>query len=347
MAKIFDAKHFNEEAFGKYTETIGKTRTNELIKSRAVVEDNSIKALMEDQVAGNIVTVPLKGRIGGKPNNYDGQTDIDTKSTETYTHTRVVVGRADSWTEKDFTYDITAGNYDPMKVVAEQLLDYWEDVDQDTLLSILKGIFSMTGAANKEFIDTHTYEAEAFMETTLNTALNKAVGQHKAKFSLAIMHSDVATRLENLNLMERLKYTDANGIQRELQLGTLNGRTVLIDDGMPVENGKYTTYVLGDGAFIYTNAGVKVPYEMDRDPKTNGGQDTLYSRQRKCFAPYGISFANKSMASNSPTDEELENGANWELVKSASGKPIPHKTIAIARIITGLTAEKPEEPVTP
>ena len=93
----------------------------------------------------------------------------------------------------------------------------------------------------------------------------------------------MATNLENLNLMEYLKYTDANGIQRDMSLATLNGRLVLIDDSMPVETvgesestyTQYTTYVLGDGAIEYTNCGVEVPYEMDRDPKTNGGQTTL------------------------------------------------------------------------
>ena len=47
------------------------------------------------------------------------------------------------------------------------------------------------------------------------------------------MHSQVATNLENLNLLAYLKYTDANGIQRDLSLGTWNGKVVLVDDSMP------------------------------------------------------------------------------------------------------------------
>jgi hypothetical protein len=99
----------------------------------------------------------------------------------------------------------------------------------------------------------------------------------------------------------------------------------------------YVTYVFGDGAIEYTNCGAKVPYEMYRDPKTNGGADTLYSRQRKCFAPYGISFTQHTMKSLSPTNDELENGENWELVNSnADGDKqyISHKAIPIARIIS-------------
>ena len=78
---------------------------------------------------------------------------------------------------------------------------------------------------------------------------------------------------------------------------------------------------------------------MNRDPKTNGGQDSLYSRQRKGFAPFGISYEKKSQASLSPTDEELKNGANWSLVHSGETQEnqrsyINHKAIPIARIIS-------------
>lgn len=183
--------------------------------------------------------------------------------------------------------------------------------------------------------------------TTLNTATQQASGDNKSVFSLAIMHSTVATNLENHRLLAYLKYTDAQGIQRDLGIGTWNGRTVLIDDSMPTEDvaadgeapayTKYTTYVLGDGAFDFENIGARVPYEMDRDPKVNGGQDTLYSRQRKVFAPFGISYTKKAQASLSPTDTELENGGNWTLVHNgatSNKEYIDHKAIPIARIIS-------------
>jgi hypothetical protein len=153
------------------------------------------------------------------------------------------------------------------------------------------------------------------------------------------MHSTVATNLENLNLIEHLKYTDENGVQRDLTLATWNGRLVLIDDSMPaVDIGggetRYTTYVLGDGAFDYDDVGVEQAYEMVREAKTNGGQTSLVSRQRKVFAPCGISFTKASMATHSPTKSELSNGANWTLVNDGNGKYIEHKAIPIARIIS-------------
>lgn len=120
------------------------------------------------------------------------------------------------------------------------------------------------------------------------------------------MHSQVATNLENLKLLEYYKYSDSNGVERDLTLATWNGKDVIItDDGTVDSTGeKYTTYILGKGAIKYAELGVKVPYEMARDAKTNGGETSLITRRRLTFSPVGISYvSNKTI---SPTKEELK-----------------------------------------
>lgn len=343
---LFDSKNFNGEVFGAYVDKTPNLNRNELLKSGAVVEKQQYAAMLPDQVGGNYITVPIKARISGEADNYDGNTDITADSRATYTHGRIVVGRAHGWTEKDFASDVTGEDFLPAAV---EVAEYWDDVDQATLLSTLKGVFAMTGAENLKFVNGHTYDisgedtANKFNETTLNNAMQQALGDNKAKFALAVMHSQVSTNLENLKLIEYMKYTDAEGVERTLTLGTLNGRLVLIDDNMPTEEVdggsgkyiKYTTYILGNGAIEYTDCGAKVPYEMSRDPKVNGGEDTLYSRQRKVFSPYGISFKNTSIIS--PTDAQLENGANWTIAnsnESGTAKYFPIKAIPIARVIS-------------
>lgn len=397
----FDSKIFNGEVFQQYVDRVPNLKLNELLKSRAIVSRQDLASAMSDQVGGNYLTTPLKGLISGTiPLNYDGVTDITSQTTQTFSHSRVVVGRAQAWTEKDFSYDITGG-VDFMENVAQQVAEYWDEIDQGTIVSILTGVFSMSDTEGQRFVTEHTHDIRAvqnsegktgFMDgTSLNTAIQRASGDHKNKFSLAIMHSVVATNLENMKILVYLKYNDANGMERETGLATLNGRLVIVDDSMPVledtgtatfsktsdttvtagktyytrtgTSGNYTytavvnpvdasigsyyektgsgdplyvTYLFGDGAIEYTNCGAKVPAEMSRDPKTNGGQDTLYNRQRKCFAPYGISFTMSNMATLSPTDAELSDGANWELVNTGGNdkKYINIKAIPIARIIS-------------
>ena len=355
----FDSKSFNEKAFkyGVENPRIPNLKTNELKKSKALKGSADIRSVFTSQNGTVYAEIAMKGLLDGQAVNYDGETDITATSTKTFNRGVVVIGRAKAWTEKDFSDDVADEEF--MDNVQDQVAEYIDNLDQNTILSILKGIFAMTGAKNLEFVNNHTYdisgesdaEKQVVGQTTLNSAMNKACGANKKKFSMVFMHSDVATNLENLRLVKHLVYTDKDGIERPLDLAAWNGKIVIIDDEMPVEEAtegsgqdavtynKYTSYILGDGAIDYENIGAKVPYEMNRDPKTNGGEDTLYVRQRKVFAPFGISFTKSSMASNSPTDAELENGANWALVHSgesvaAQRSYINHKAIPIARIIS-------------
>lgn len=338
----FDAKSFNPQAFKYRADRIPRTRLNEMRKSRVLTGNPDIRAVFTTQDGTGYARIAMRGLLDGDAVNYDGKTDITATSTKTFEQGVVVVGRAKAWVEKDFSHDITGG-IDFMDNVAQQVAEYWQDVDQDTLLAILKGIFSMTSTKGAEFVKKHTYEVDGPMEaTTLNSATAQACGDHKKKFSMIFMHSVVSTNLENLNLLTALKYTDKEGVTRDLTLYTWNGKLVIVDDGMPTEQAEdgstvYTSYVLGEGTINYEDIGAKVPYEMARDPKTNGGQDTLYTRQRKVFSPKGISYEKKVQASLSPTDAELANGANWDLVHSGEAEEaersyIADKVIAIARI---------------
>ena len=342
MPNKFDAKSFNPQAFKYKADRIPRTRMNEMRKSRVLTGNPDIRAVFTTQDGTAYARLAMRGLLDGDAVNYDGQTDITATSTKTFEQGVVVVGRAKAWVEKDFSYDITGGQ-DFMDNVAKQVADYWQDIDQDTLLAILRGVFAMTSTKGAEFVKKHTYEVDGPMEaTTLNSATAQACGDHKKKFSMIFMHSVVSTTLENLNLLTALKYTDKEGVTRDLTLYTWNGKLVIVDDGMPTEQAEdgstvYTSYVLGEGTINYEDIGAKVPYEMARDPKTNGGQDTLYTRQRKVFAPFGLSYEKAKQASLSPTDDELADGTNWDLVHSgeateAERSYVNDKVIAIARI---------------
>ena len=342
MPNKFDAKSFNPQAFKYKADRIPRTRMNEMRKSRVLTGNPDIRAVFTTQDGTAYARLAMRGLLDGDAVNYDGQTDITATSTKTFEQGVVVVGRAKAWVEKDFSYDITGGQ-DFMDNVAKQVADYWQDIDQDTLLAILRGVFAMTSTKGAEFVKKHTYEVDGPMEaTTLNSATAQACGDHKKKFSMIFMHSVVSTNLENLNLLTALKYTDKEGVTSDLTLYTWNGKLVIVDDGMPTEQAEdgstvYTSYVLGEGTINYEDIGAKVPYEMARDPKTNGGQDTLYTRQRKVFAPFGLSYEKAKQASLSPTDDELADGTNWDLVHSgeateAERSYVNDKVIAIARI---------------
>lgn len=404
MAK-FDSKSFNPQAFGAYVKKIPNVTKTELAKSGAVGTNEQAAAALSNQTGSLYARVPYFGRItGGTSQNNDGGTDITSTGTTTYEQGFVTASRMDSWTEKSFSKNITAG-VDFMDNVASQIGDYKMEVKQAMLLAILKGVYAMTttgstvpAKAAKEFIEKHTYDItyEAIGENpglvkadTMNKAIQKACGDNKNIFKLAVMHSEVATNLENMRLLKYMTYTDADGITRDLAIGSWNGKTVLIDDNMPTAAvtaayGKstpatpgalkivanevavgvgeiklsdvtpvvtgytakagdyvlyldagtaYTTYVLGEGAIILDDIGDSVPYEMSRDPKTNGGQDTLYVRDRFICGVDGISFEKPSSITASASNTDLETGTNWNIINDGTNA-IPHKAIAITKIVS-------------
>lgn len=394
MAK-FDSKSFNPQAFGAYVNRIPNVKKNELAKSGAVGTNEQAKAALSNQTGSLYARIPYFGRIDGSTSqNNDGASDITSTNTTTYEQGFVTASRMDSWTERSFSKNITAG-VDFMDNVAQQIGDYKQEVKQDMLLAILSGVFAMkttgdTAAAKaaKEFVEKHTFDISGNAEdnkvgaATLNKAVQRACGDNKSIFSLVIMHSEVATNLENLKLLKYMTYTDKDGITRDLAIGSWNGRTVLIDDSMPMtevgakykktsdttltdgkgyftKNGDnyesvispdvanigtyyektadgtpaYTTYILGRGAIVLDDIGDSVPYEMSRDPKTNGGQDTLYVRDRYICGVDGIFFEKPASITASASNADLKNGDNWNIINDGSNA-ISHKAIAIARIIS-------------
>ncbi len=356
MAK-FDSKSFNPQAFGAYVKRVPNTKKTELAKSGALGTNEQAREALSSQTGSLYAKIPYFGRISGSTSqNNDGATDIAASNTTTYEQGFITASRMDSWTEKSFSKNITAG-VDFMDNVGNQIADYKLEVKQAMLLAILDGVYSMntsgtsvSAKAAKEFIEKHTYditgnagEAAYVGAGTLNKAIQKACGDNKDIFKLVIMHSEVATNLENLKLLKYYTYTDAEGITKELALGSWNGRFVLVDDGMPTtevaKSGDveaytaYTTYVLGEGSIILDDIGDAVPYEMSRDAKTNGGQDTLYVRYRFICGVDGISFEKPASITASASNADLATGANWNIINDGNTS-IPHKSIAITKIVS-------------
>lgn len=234
MAK-FRGKQFNDEVWELYQKTLPSTKKNSLISSAIFSETNEYEAKMKGQVGGYFIVEPIKGRIGGDPVNYDGNTDIPAGSERpTYLQTKICYGRANAWGEYDFVSSLTGENF---KAEAGEVKEYWDEERQKTTLAMLKGFFNMTGGVDGQFVEKHTYRVNDVLNAdSCNKASQKALGDMKQDLSVMFMHSAVSTNLEGLNLINFLKYTDKDGIEKELQIGQYNGKTVIVDDDMPTED---------------------------------------------------------------------------------------------------------------
>jgi hypothetical protein len=309
-----------------------------MLESGAVVQDSEIAQMISN--GSNFFTVPFYDVLGGTEDVYNGVDNFTGATLAGGSYSGVVYGRMAKWSVKSFIKDFNSGA-DPMAQIIDGVAQFWIKARQTRLIGILGALFGITGDATwtKHITDLSTAgatitDANKIGVTTINDACVKACGDNASAFSLAIMHSTVANRLANLQLLEYSKYTDASGITRDLPIGTINGKLVIVNDGVPVvandtdtDEFDYTTYVLGLGAIRYASAPVDVPSEMDRNPDTNGGIDMVYTRLRECLAPYGFSFKGDVSTDVGVPDSVLLASASWE-------RKMPAKNIFLAKIVT-------------
>lgn len=327
--KQFDLKNWNAEVFLAYTRAIADPVKTSLIEAGVFYYDEELAQKFPAQVGGNYAVRPITGLLSGDAIDLDGATNIDDGSLNTYSQGIVALHMGKSFTEKDFTYDLTGKDF--MVQVAEQLQRYWQKQEQKKMLSILKGIF---GSALASSIVAKTSVAS----TDIIDAVRGIGGDNADLFKVVFMHSVVAKELEKTNAITYLMYNDANGIQRPTNIAVWGGRIVIVNDQCPVADAQdskhtYRTYFLGERAFAYTPLAELVPVEMSRDAKTNGGQTSLVSRDGLVLAPEGVSFkASAISATNKVTNALLETAGNWEVVNDGNGHSVDKKNIPFCAI---------------
>lgn len=215
---------------------------------------------------------------------------------------------------------------DPMGAIVELVAEYWARVDQGMVIACLKGLFaSATMAANKLGIASETLAGQS-SATRLNgsTFVDATVklGDRGDRLTAVAMHSATEAALRKLDLIDFIP--DSEG---KAQIKTFQGRRVIVDDGLPVRAGTtdgqvYTTYLFGPGAFA------KGAAPLSSEPLQGGfgtegvewtrealASDTYFiNRRRFILHPRGVKFTSASVVGKSPTNAELETGANWSRV---------------------------------
>lgn len=331
--------YYDEEIFNRaYTSEKDPTSTV-LIESGVMVEDSQIADMIEG--GGNFYTLPFYTDINGNYVNYDGNTDITLDEVDAAGQMHGVVwGRAKGWTDRDFVRDFSSA--DPMRNILNRV-QKWEAKKRQTLLiGILEAIFSIQGSGN--FADWENHKMNIASATSTVTDANKiglttlrdlavqANGDAADDFALAIMHSQVANRLSQFNVLEYFKYNDANGQERDVKVGRSGNMLVLVCDEVPhatnstTNQMEYTTYCFGRGAIGYAKAPVDHPSSQWRDETKKGGMECLATRFRETILPYGFSFEMANLPV-SPTDAQITATANWSIVYQP-------KNIYMARLVT-------------
>ena len=215
---------------------------------------------------------------------------------------------------------------DPMRAIIDLVADYWARTDEGLLVSSLKGIFGAASMAGNKLAIASESIAGQSSATRLNGATfvdaTVKLGDRGDRLSAIAMHSATEAALRKLDLIDFIP--DSEG---KAQIKTFQGRRVIVDDNLSVRAGTtdgqvYTTYLFGPGAFGKGSAA------LDSEPLQGGfgtegvelarvplDSDTvLINRRRYILHPRGVKFTSASVAADSPTNAELEDGTNWTRV---------------------------------
>ena len=206
--------HYDEELFNNVWTSEKDPTSLVLLESGAMVEDAEIARLISN--GSNYYTLPFYKDIEGNEVNYDGATDIPDDDTEDGTQSGVVYGRAKGWRAESFIKDFTAA--DPMRNILNRIEKWKGKKVQARLISILEAILGVTGTGDFADWENHKVDitsasstitdANKIALTTLRDTAVAANGDAADDYALAIMHSTVANRLSQFNVLEYFKYND-------------------------------------------------------------------------------------------------------------------------------------------
>ena len=264
---------FDKEVFNYSWKNTPDLFLDNILASGAVERDSEIARLIAN--GSNSYVVPYYNNLGGDEQLYDGVTDFTYDSITGGHYKGVVYGRMKAWDAISFIKDFNSGA-DPMGQIVKGVATYWQKKRQERLVKLLETIFNITDTdfANHTLdiaSETGTVGEENIIgATTIGDAIVKANGDNASGYSLAIMHSKVAQDLANLQLLEFSKYTDERGITRRLPIANINGMTVIVNDGVPVD--KKISYALTDDETLdddktyYTKHATKDEYTAVAEP---------------------------------------------------------------------------------
>ena len=224
----------------------------------------------------------------------------------------VRLSRNKGWSSADLTSDL-AGD-DPMRVVANRVVDYWMREFEAILVSVITGVVAkniLTYAS--DMVNDVSATAGATASAIIDTV--QTLGDASDALSTIVMHSQIYASLAKQNLIDFIP--DSEG---RVRFPTYLGYNVIRDDSVLVTGSgataKYYTYLLGKDSLIFAEGSARIPVETYRYPaQGNGaGVEELWSRRELCFHPKGHKFVTAGMAGLSPTNAELALAAAWDRV---------------------------------
>lgn len=300
------------------------TEKSALVRSGIATADNIAAQLINGTPAGGrFITMPHFDYLTGDDDVFS-ESDVSVSNITTGSCTATLLMRQKAWGATDLSRVL--GGADPMAAIGNLVSDWWLEKEQAIYLSILKGLLDPDSGALKDHVNNISGGSGEAAYISVGSALDtkQALGDHAASLGMVFMHSAVYTYLQ-----KNQQITSEYDSDLKINIDYYLGYRVIVDDGMPVSAGVYTTYFLGAGALIRQDGTPNgfVGTETDRDKL--GAKDYLINRRCMVIHPRGLSWnvnATYPEGIYYPTNAMLATPGNWSLITD-------HKKVPIAALV--------------
>lgn len=289
------------------------TELSALYQSGIVASSDELNSLALS--GGRLINMPFWNDLDGDDEVLSDINALDVERITSGQDIAALLMRGKAWSVNDLAKALSGD--DPMQVIGQLVAGYWARRMQAAILSILEGVFAAPSMA------PNVYNTDVRIDSDNMILASQCLGDAKSKLTGYLMHSAVEADLARQDLIDFAK--DSTG---SIEIPTYFGKPVIVDDGCPVANGVYTTYIFGQGAIGYGEGAAPVPTETMRDALS--GDDILINRRHFILHPRGVRWLDQAVADRSPTNAELANPANWLRVYDAKNVRMVKYTHRIA-----------------
>lgn len=263
---------------------------------------------------GGTVNMPHFNPLTGDAEVLSDTSPLTPASISTGKQVAVVLGLGRAWGANDLA-GLLAGS-DPAKAIMDQLAQWWANQYQKQLLSTLSGYL---GAA---YMATNVHDISGGADATARVPsadhfidAAQKLGDAKSQLSLIAMHSNTEAVLAKKDLIVYERPSNSND-----RIAYYQNKRVVVDDGLPVASGTYTTYLFGPGAAGYVD-GVLGESDVETDRDILAADNYITMRRRMILHPKGAKWQG-TPAGDFPSAAELAVSTNWTGVFGAKNVPI-------------------------
>lgn len=220
-----------------------------------------------------------------------------------------------SWSAMNLASELSGS--DALARIQDRVAAYWQREAQRRLIASLTGIMADNAANDSgDMVVDISAQSGALANFSAGAVIDACatMGDSMRDMVAIAMHSTTYKAALKADLIQTLPASDGRFIQ------TFRGLAIIVDDGLPLAAGVYTTVLFGPGAVGY---GVSAPRiaagtEVENLPSAGngGGQQVLHSRVNMAIHPLGFQWKEQSVSGESPSTAELATAANWDRVAS-------------------------------